>query len=1422
MTRNRRKRVRWADVKVDRSGTKKHRKLAPVVRRLPRSAGRHLGDVSISRQPAVCQVELDSHAEQCCVSESCALIIHNHERQVTVSGYDNARARTLDIVDAVVCYTDPSTGDIWMLVFNQALCVPGLQNPLACTNQLRMNDIRVNDEPKSLALNPTEYHHAIVLQTPEGNEQVQELIIPLALSGVFSYFEARKPTLEEWTNSHEDWCVHLTYDSPEWEPQELGLSENESAMLDEHGKPRERDPGRWDQERVSRVIASLSKDRVLDPPADGLAGALMANVHVVSRSRRAVKAITAAKKQWKVGPAALAKRWGIGVGTAKKTINCTTQYVVRSTANPTLTRRFATNDKLLRFRRLPCKMYTDTMKAKKKSWRRANLYGQVYTTDFGWVGFYPMQSKSQAHETLSELCHEKGVPTKLIMDNAKEQTMGEFRKKARSYGCGVREIPTYSPWMDLAETGVAELKKGGARAMVSTGTPRLLWDHCFEWRAKVISHTARGHYKLHGEVPETVLTGQTTDISALAEYGWYNWVMFYSYGSHHEELGRWLGPSEDYVGSAMTSKILMKNTFVYHTATLRPLTQDEWDSDFWKKKRASFDEEIYRRLGGPTTEHDVERIDPDALTPMHDLYNDKVEGQHQHFPDADEIHRPVEDTEADNNVEDEDTPGIHDQYIGATVDIKHKGELRTARVKERARNSDGELTGDANDNPFLDTRSYVVEFPDGDVSEYTANLIAESMIAQTDESGHDVKLLEAIVDHKKDGNAVSDADRYFYNRGRRYPKKTTAGWKLCVQWKGGMTSWETLADLKESYPVQVAEYAKAVGIQHEPAFTWWTEHVLKKRDRIIAKVTKRYAKASHKFGIEIPTSVEHAYEIDRKNGNNAWREAIEKEMANVRIAFKALSDDDVIPPGYQQMRCHMIFDVKLGEGFRKKARLVAGGHQVEAPAHLSYSSVVSRETVRIALTLAALNGLEVKASDIQNAYLTAPCSEKVWTVLGPEFGADAGRRAIIVRACYGLKLSGASFMSHLAKCMKHLKWQRCKADPDLWFKEDVHPGPKGERYYRYILLYCDDCLSIGIDAAGELEKLDYYFQMKPGSIADPDVYLGNKLKLTTLGDGVVCWGLSSSKYVNEAVAQLEKALAERPELGKKLKKGVRSPWPTGYEAELDTSEELNAEHANFYQHLIGVLHWIVELGRIDAITEVSICAAYLCNPRDGHMDAALHIFSYYKAKHNARLLLDPSYPEIDENVFIKDRDWTNFYGDVKEELPPDMPEPLGMEVDLRLYVDSSHANDKANRRSRTGLMIFLNNALVQWMSKKQATIETSVFGAEFVAMKIGIETMRGIRYKLRMMGVPISGPTYVFGDNMSVIHNTQRPESCLKKKSNSICYHAVRESVASGESLTGHVPSKENPADIATKIVPGGQLRENLVSMMLRDIFDGH
>ena len=155
---------------------------------------------------------------------------------------------------------------------------------------------------------------------------------------------------------------------------------------------------------------------------------------------------------------------------------------------------------------------------------------------------------------------------------------------------------------------------------------------------------------------------------------------------------------------------------------------------------------------------------------------------------------------------------------------------------------------------------------------------------------------------------------------------------------------------------------------------------------------------------------------------------------------------------------------------------------------------------------------------------------------------------------------------------------------------------------------------------------------------------------------------------------------------------------------------------------------------------------------------------------------------------------------------------------MTAYVDADHAGDKLTRRSRTGYIIFLNMAPIYWHSKKQTSVETSSFGSEFVAMKHCTEYIRGLRYKLRMMGIPVQDPTYVYGDNKSVLYNSTLPESTLKKKSNSIAYHYVRDGTARDEWRLAYVNTHTNPSDIMTKAVPGGEKRLYLVRMMMWDI----
>ena len=152
-------------------------------------------------------------------------------------------------------------------------------------------------------------------------------------------------------------------------------------------------------------------------------------------------------------------------------------------------------------------------------------------------------------------------------------------------------------------------------------------------------------------------------------------------------------------------------------------------------------------------------------------------------------------------------------------------------------------------------------------------------------------------------------------------------------------------------------------------------------------------------------------------------------------------------------------------------------------------------------------------------------------------------------------------------------------------------------------------------------------------------------------------------------------------------------------------------------------------------------------------------------------------------------------------------------------MDADHASDTVTRRSRTGFLIFLNSSLVYFSSKKQLSVESSTFGSEFIAMKQCCEYVRGLRYKLRMMGIACNGPTYIEGDNQSVLVNSSIPDSTLKKKSQSIAYFFVREGSARDEWRIGYIKSCLNEADLLTKQLPHGEKRKSFVRNLLHHIF---
>jgi len=265
-----------------------------------------------------------------------------------------------------------------------------------------------------------------------------------------------------------------------------------------------------------------------------------------------------------------------------------------------------------------------------------------------------------------------------------------------------------------------------------------------------------------------------------------------------------------------------------------------------------------------------------------------------------------------------------------------------------------------------------------------------------------------------------------------------------------------LKDLKESFPIQVAEYAVQHNLENLPAFRWWVAETLKRRTRIIKAMKTHYLKRTHKYGIQLPKSVEEAYEIDRQTGTDLWHQAILKEMKNNTIAFRFLEEGEQTPVGSQWIPFHMIFNVKCD--FTRKARFVAGGHWTDAPAQITYSSVVTRDSVRITFLITALNDLDILAADVGNAYLQAPVREKVHTTAGHEFGPiNVGKTVIVIRAMYGLKTSGAAWHAKLSETLQSMEFKPSYADPNVWYKPAVKHN--GSEYYQYILVYVEDILS---------------------------------------------------------------------------------------------------------------------------------------------------------------------------------------------------------------------------------------------------------------------------------------------------------------------------------------------------------------------------
>jgi hypothetical protein len=840
--------------------------------------------------------------------------------------------------------------------------------------------------------------------------------------------------------------------------------------------------------------------------------------------------------------------------------------------------------------------------------------GQIFVNDIGYTYFTPMTLKSEASNALLEFIQNVGIPSSIHTDDAKELTSGKWREICRDHGIKQTQTEPYTPYQNRAEVNIRELKKVTRRLMQRTNTPARLWDHCATYAAELRCLTAQPLFSLHGRTPFEIVTGNTPDISEYISFEWYQPVWYFDNTSFPEptrHVGHWIGVAHN-IGQAMCFWVLPMSGIPIARSTVQPISIEDLQVPATKDALKRYDQAIQEKLGDS------------AVTDSTLAFEIGSKELEQALAEADDDgHYLSVEPEGDRPESDEFDEETLSRFLSAEVQLTKGGYQYIAKVLGRKRDSKGNPIGRYHPNPILDTTVHKVQFPDGTIQDYAANVIAESLYAQVDADGNRWLLLKEITDHEKDATAPTLEE--LTHSKRRY---TTKGWKFCCLWADGSTSWEAMRNLKDANPIELAEYAEARGLLDEPAFAWWAKHVLKKKQRIIQKVKSRYWQRTHKYGVRLPKSVAEALALDKENNNTLWYDAIQKELKNVKVAFHFLTEEEQTPVGYKEIPCHIIFDVKMD--FTRKARFIAGGHKTDPPSSITYSSVVTRDSVRIAFLIAALNDLDVQTADIGNAYINEDAREKVYFIAGDEFGHELkGRTVIITKALYGLKSSGAAWRAHFAQALHDLGFTSSLADPDVGYKAETKPN--GFEYYAYVLVCVDDILVVAHNAVKTMESLSKLFRLKDG-FSQPTRYLGATIKRWRLpGDETAShWGHSSEEYVKQAINNVEEELQKN---GHRLNGRFSTPMTSNYRPELGYTPFLDVSAANYYMELIGILRWIVELGRIDIMIDVSLLSSHTLQPRQGHLDQVFHIFGYLKRNRCAAIVFDESSVDWDENSF---------------------------------------------------------------------------------------------------------------------------------------------------------------------------------------------
>jgi hypothetical protein len=1093
--------------------------------------------------------------------------------------------------------------------------------------------------------------------------------------------------------------------------------------------------------------------------------AIINNVH--RRPKSEIHASPVPMSEWR-------KRLGmVPEEVVHRTLENTTQYYlsVESETRQDPRRHLKSRLPGLRLPRQREKVASDTFFPSVKS-SRGHTCSQFFVgIDTDRWEVYPLKSESQNGTALQDYCRTVGCPPVIRTDNAQSELGKTWTTFCRCQCIGCETTEPHHPWQNPAEKRIGVLGGMVRNAMRTFEVPLGKHDWTQKWCCDV--HNLTANKRLNWNCPLTVSLGYTQDISVLRFHIWEPiWYFDPSIKQPNNNLkkGRWLGIAW-HAGDSMTYYIETEKDKGRNVILIRSVI---------RSRRKNIGQENEYINNDP--QYAAFFLDPSELEQNAEDNKDEAENLDR----GEDLVNPTNDT--DPNAPDSGEP----EPVGRRTRSSTRIEVETVLEEDDESDQEGDHdpanpSGNNNDDDEDETNEPPLEPED------LENM--RSMYDQLQMEDDDRHEFHKIVDHRFDNGVLI----------------------LNVQYQGEIE--ETILEipfstLKKDVPIELARYIrnKVIDKKRNGYYNLWSTKTLKIHTRVIKRLYRAYnvratlrttrqrrvtknresrnarnakIERPEKFGILIPRNTKEALVFDRDNRNTKWTDAIAKEMGSLdRLqVFKYMPSNHKCEKseGWQYAPMHMIYDIKL-QDLRHKARLVAGGHVVDSSNHITYSSTIQDISVRLLMIVAAQNSLDTMVGDIATAFPTAPCAEKVWSRAGPEFGDKRDSIVVLQRALYGLATASRSFHEFFGDCLRQMGFKPTRADQDLWYrKSDDYNG------YDYIATHVDDIIIAAKRPAEYMTQIEHEFAVR-NKEDTPSYYLGNDVK--RVGNR---FHISSKKYVTEALRKYQL------KYGSVKKENI--PMSSNAHPETDVSKLLEGEGITHYQHIVGVCQWLVVAGRFDINYAVSSLSRYSAGPREGHLELARKVFGYLRKYPKRGYIINPEPPNIDasfEEVKVRP-DFGGQYSYFREEMDPRFPEALLDELDINLFCDADHAHDKVTGRSITGILGLVGSTPTIWSSKRQASVQTSTFGAEFTALKKAVEDAVMMRYHLRSMGVKVTKATPVYVDNLGVVLNASNPASTLNKKHIALAYHFVREHVANDVIKIRKIHTSDNYADPFTK-----------------------